>query len=376
MMVTLLFLSSLFTIFTTDVVSSAAAATAGPPGLQDPPGPARAAPPPPPLHAGSDPDTLLRVPAHVVARAAQRTQGLIPLAPLEPDRGDRGELPGVAPPNLKFLGMWTANDYPSYPVRFLNLGLQDAYQFLGVDGNDSSKILDMANLRQAMSSSEAGQSVLIRVEHVFFGQSMPYDHLCGEEKPGWQGGCRHPGDGSGRGNGTLSNWETRWLTLRSALAPYIDNGTIAGVQMGDELLGQCLSLRNLTSAVELIRSTWPGALIYVNEAIGPTVWNRNYCNRTVRNAFHGPVGADDPPELGPWHFPPEVDLVGVDMQGCTYVPGICARYNVSAATARDPTACPNESIWFNDCYNEKEQSADDCGVPQRCVKLLQMWHNE
>ena len=64
------------------------------------------------------------------------------------------------------------------------------------------------------------------------------------------------------------------------------------------------------------------------------------------------------------------------MEGCTYQPGICARYNVSAAVAADPTACPKEAIWFNDCSSEKGEDADDCGVPRRCARLLRTWHTE
>eukprot|EP01052_Picozoa_sp_SAG31_P054042 SAG31_NODE_14164_length_824_cov_0.991724_1_plen_206_part_10 len=98
-----------------------------------------------------------------------------PLAALQPhmltsinkDRegvSEHGQLPGSVPPNLKWLGAWNANDYPNYPVKFLNLGLQDAYQFLGPNGDDPSKLLDMSALKQAMASAAAGQSVLIRVE--------------------------------------------------------------------------------------------------------------------------------------------------------------------------------------------------------------------
>ena len=237
----------------------------------------------------------------------------------------------------------------------------------------------------------------MRVERAFFGPNMPFNHLCGDVKPAW---CNYLTCECAVGNSTntsLSHWRHRWAALRAALDPWIQNGTVKGVQMGDELLGQCLSLENLTSAVNLVRSSWPDAIIYLNEAIGPTVWcvvwqpfpfaglpegseahhrNRNYCNRTVRNGWHGPAGADDPPELGGWRFPAAVDLVGVDMQGCTYQPGICARYNVSAAVAADPTACPNESIWFNDCSSEKGEDADDCGVPRRCARLLRTWHTE
>ena len=293
------------------------------------------------------------------------------------DSSWRRSLPGAAPSHLKYLGAWNANEYPNYPIRFLNLGLQDAFQFLGPTGTDpDGPVLDEGALRQAVASAAAGQAVLVRVEHVFFGQNMPYNHLCGDVKPAW---CNYLSCMCAVGNSTsgpLSHWRSRWAALRVALAPFIENGTVKGVQMGDELLGQCLSLVNLTSAVELVRSSWPEAIIYVNEAIGPTVWDRNYCNRTVRNGWHGPVGTDDPPELGRWRFPSAVDLVGVDMQGCTYQPGICARYNVSHAVAADPTACPNESIWFNDCMSEKGEDADDCGVPQRCARLLRTWHSE
>ena len=47
-----------------------------------------------------------------------------PLPAVAADNSWRSALPGEAPPNLKYLGAWTANEYPDYPIHFLNLGLQ------------------------------------------------------------------------------------------------------------------------------------------------------------------------------------------------------------------------------------------------------------
>ena len=63
---------------------------------------------------------------------------------------------------------------------------------------------------------------------------MPYNHLCGETPPAWctQPACRCAVNGSS--TGPLSHWNGRWNALRAAIAPWIDNGTISGVQIGDE----------------------------------------------------------------------------------------------------------------------------------------------
>lgn len=144
------------------------------------------------------------------------------------DQTWRSSLPGPTPANLRYLGAWNANEYPDYPIHFLNLGLQDAFQFLGPDGTDPALVLDHAALRQAVASAAVGQAVLLRVEHVFFGQNMPYDHLCGDVKPTWQGGCAPVANST---TGPLSHWASRWRALRAALSPFIDNQTVKGVQM-------------------------------------------------------------------------------------------------------------------------------------------------
>ena len=82
-----------------------------------------------------------------------------PLPAVAADNSWRSSLPGDAPPNLKYLGAWTANEYPDYPIHFLNLGLQDAFKFLGPAGGIQTvgPVLDEGALRQAAASAAAGQ---------------------------------------------------------------------------------------------------------------------------------------------------------------------------------------------------------------------------
>lgn len=76
---------------------------------------------------------MRHIPKHVSARArtdADRppviNHRMLPPIPSESDRTAIRQRVGVAPSHLKYLGAWNANDYPQYPLRFLNLGLQDA----------------------------------------------------------------------------------------------------------------------------------------------------------------------------------------------------------------------------------------------------------
>ena len=112
---------------------------------------------------------------------------------------------------------------------------------------------------------------------------MPCTSLCGDVREPWQAPCP-----AVPGRPDLANWKSRWAALHAALVPHIAAGTVAGVQLGDELLGQCLPLSNMSAVADLIRASWPAAIIYVNEAVGPMVWNRNYCNKTATQGWYGP----------------------------------------------------------------------------------------
>jgi hypothetical protein len=81
------------------------------------------------------------------------------------------------------------------------------------------------------------------------------------------------------------------------------------VFFGDELLGQGLPLSNLTAAVNLVRVTWPDAVLAVNEDFCTVVSGFNQQNESVS------------PDTD-WRLPAELDLFSVDwycgFHGCPY----------------------------------------------------------
>ena len=110
-----------------------------------------------------------------------------------------------APASLKHLGFWNLDAPQDLPLVFTDVQLQYEWPF------DPKAPLDHTLVAQAIAGARGGQKVLARVPAVFFGP----------------GGVR-----------LLPDYTERWDTFVQALSPYIQNGTFAGVQLGDELLGQ------------------------------------------------------------------------------------------------------------------------------------------
>jgi|EP01047_Picozoa_sp_COSAG01_P058331 hypothetical protein len=246
---------------------------------------------------------------------------------------DDMESPGS---HLRYLGFWNFDNPSQFPVRFTNVVLQREWQF------SEAEPLDADALRQAVTESRAGQQVLARIPEVFFGHGMVL----------------------------LPNWESRWAQFRKALTPFIMNGSFAGVQMGDELLGQGLPLSNLTAATNLIRASWPKAIIYVNEALSALVWNR------VEQGTGLPISADIN-----WKLPPEIDLVSVDfycewwgggdLPGRGYVPGLCASHTYQQTDPRFDQACH-----VNESLNLNEGCEANCSAPATCASWLQTYYTQ
>lgn len=57
-----------------------------------------------------------------------------------------------------------------------------------------------------------------------------------------------------------------WANTSALLTPWRQNGTLAGIFLGDERLYHGASLADLSYVTRLIRSDWPDAIIYINEA--------------------------------------------------------------------------------------------------------------
>ena len=243
--------------------------------------------------------------------------------------------------HLRYIGFWNFVNPSAFPVRFTNVVLQREWQFLGPTGTDPALALDPPLVRQAIAESQAGQQVLARVPEVFFGHGMVL----------------------------LPDWKARWARFHSALLPFIANQTFAGVQMGDELLGQGLPLANLTAATDAVRASWPGAIIYVNEALSALVWNR------VEVGTGMPISNDPDFKL-----PPEIDLLSVDfycewwgggeLPGRGYVPGICEQHYQQT----DPMY--NRACRVNESLNLNQGCESNCSAPVTCAAWLREYYTE
>ena len=175
--------------------------------------------------------------AHGRAAAAAACAHCVLMAPWNMD--DRHDLdqPGIGPAN------WT------------NLDFDTQFTAWGAHYNDSSQPLSASSVRGAYLNKQiVGVSNLLRADHIFWSWLAHDDSA--------PGSCVWPGHSM-----MCANWRERWLSVVKALKPFIANGTYEGVFMGDELMDSGLPLSNLSSAVSLVRATWPEAVIYVNEGV-------------------------------------------------------------------------------------------------------------
>jgi hypothetical protein len=73
------------------------------------------------------------------------------------------------------------------------------------------------------------------------------------------------------------DYEARWAKLlNTTIRPMLAEGSIMGVNFGDELCWSCLPFSNLSAAVGLVRRDLPRgtAILYYNEVGGCCPWRR------------------------------------------------------------------------------------------------------
>lgn len=91
-------------------------------------------------------------------------------------------------------------------------------------------------------------------------------------------------------------WDKQFLMLK----PYIASGAVVGVFVGDETVWRGLSFDDVARFVAMVRTSWPSALIYQNEAPDVIMCGFNKLNATV---------------LQPTSCLPDVDLFSFDFYG-------------------------------------------------------------
>ena len=95
------------------------------------------------------------------------------------------------------------------------------------------------------------------------------------------------------GQGLRPDWEARWQAAVPLVKTLLNNGTIIGVFVGDELVWNCLPVANLTAAVTAARASLPrgSAVIWTNEA-AMLQSPHNVCNRSQTFEYEIPAGLD------------------------------------------------------------------------------------
>jgi hypothetical protein len=91
-----------------------------------------------------------------------------------------------------------------------------------------------------------------------------------------------------------SDYLAQWKEIAAQASPMIDDGSLFGFMMGDELLFNGLSYDSLNVSINLVKSTFPSAVVYYNEAY-PIFTTTNYEFPSV---------------------PPMLDLFSVDIYPC------------------------------------------------------------
>ena len=184
------------------------------------------------------------------------------------------------------------NGRVDWPVSFTNLMFDLHYQPFGYGGNDTAAgAMDFYNVTTSLSSSFAtaqNGSNLLRCDVVFWNWIGPDSRNCGVTAADNRGLCK--------------DWRQRWQLVHTALQPWISNGTFVGVNFGDELIGSGVHLADLTAAVNLVRETWPEAILYYNEDFSVMVSGYTGLDFKIQ-----PVGAGTE-----WAMPAELDLFSID----------------------------------------------------------------
>jgi hypothetical protein len=204
-------------------------------------------------------------------------------------------------PHCVIMAPWNFDDRHDWPVNFTTMQFDMQFQAWGPHYNDFTQPLSAASVRGAyLNKQGAGVSNLLRADHIFWSWTTHSSAA---------GSCKWPGSSM-----MCADWRERWLSVHAALQPYIANKTYEGVFLGDELLDSGLPLSNLTSAVQLVRATWPDAVIAINEGVEVMItggYNGGAITPTHSSqphTVHNGWVSDDPD----WKLPTDLDLISID----------------------------------------------------------------
>jgi hypothetical protein len=67
----------------------------------------------------------------------------------------------------------------------------------------------------------------------------------------------------------VSNWQSNWQNYVPTVTPYLQNGTIMGFWLGDELVGHCCKLNMIQQMASAVKASFPNNVVYYNEANSP-----------------------------------------------------------------------------------------------------------
>lgn len=78
-------------------------------------------------------------------------------------------------------------------------------------------------------------------------------------------------------SGLAPDWQSRWAAFQPTASAMLANGTAIGFFLGDELMHRCLSHDNLVTMARTVRTAFPNAIIWYNEAHTTIESGRSHC---------------------------------------------------------------------------------------------------
>lgn len=86
-----------------------------------------------------------------------------------------------------------------------------------------------------------------------------------------------------------SDYAAQWDAAVPTFKPLLDQGIVVGFFLGDELVHNCLSLDPINVIGQTIKSSFPSAITWYNEAGSAVEKGTNKCGETVKYFWHGSV---------------------------------------------------------------------------------------
>jgi len=73
----------------------------------------------------------------------------------------------------------------------------------------------------------------------------------------------------------VPDYQYAWSTLVTQVTPYLNSGELDGFFLGDELVWNGLNYDSLVTVADLVKQSFPNALVYYNEAYPVVLSNKN-----------------------------------------------------------------------------------------------------